>query len=137
MSAPGASTHDDKASVSSGATPADAQLAVQIMAAGIAAGADSGGEILFAYDSPPTLTQLREDHPRLSEQYRQVSAFLAQGETIATFVKHGVLNAALVDDLVWVAGAWKVAEQVCKGLREEAGEPRLYENFEWLAGSSS
>ncbi|SRR6266567_3769063 len=118
-------------------TIADAQLAVQIMAAGSAAGADQGFEMLFARTKPPTLAQLRNEHPRSGEEYRQVMAFLAQCETIATFVKQGVLNEGLVEDLFWVAGAWKVTAQICRDLREEASEPRLYENFEWLVGRAS
>ncbi len=138
MSTPTVSVHEDKPpTISSGATVADAQLVVQLIAAGTAAGSDAGAQILFAYDTPPTLAQLREDHPRLSEQYRRVTAFLSQCETIATFVKQGVLNEALVDDLYWIDGMWKAAEKICRDQREEAGEPRLYENFEWLAGRAS
>ena len=120
-------------SIVPGATIADAQLLVQIMAAATAAGADRGSGILFAHPTPPTLAQLREEHSRLSEEYGQVMAFMTECETVGTFVKQGVLNEALVQDLMWVTGAWKISEPICRGLREEAGEPRLYENFEWLA----
>lgn len=118
-------------------TIADAQLAVQIMAAGTAAGADQGFGMLFARSKPPTLAKLRKKHPQSSEEYRQVMAFLAQYETIATFVKQGILNETLVNDLFWAAGAWNVAAQICRDIREEAAEPRLYENFEWLATRAS
>jgi hypothetical protein len=116
-----------------GATVADAQLVVQIMASGTVAGADRGFQILMSAPSPLTLDQLREAHPRLGDEYRQVMAFLGQAETIATFVKQGLLNEALINDLFWVAGGWRISAGVCQGLREESGEPRLYENFEWLA----
>jgi hypothetical protein len=115
------------------ATIADAQLAVQIMAAGTAAGSDRGFELLYSYPSPPSLDQLRAEHPRLGEEYRQVMAFLGECEMIGTFVKQGLLNEALIQDLFWVAGGWTASAEICRGLREEAGEPRLYENFEWLA----
>jgi hypothetical protein len=116
-----------------GATIADAQLVVQILASGAAAGADRGFEILMSASSPLTLDQLREAHERLGDGYRQVMAFLGQAETIATFVKQGLLNEALIHDLLWVAGGWAASAGVCEGLREEGGEPRLYANFEWLA----
>ena len=64
-------------------------------------------------------------------------AFLAECETIATFVKQGLLDEPLVHDLFWAAGAWTASTEICRGLREEAGEPRLYENFEWLAARAS
>jgi hypothetical protein len=120
-------------SLKTGATIADAQLVVQILATGSAAGADRGFEILRSAPSPLTLEQLREAHQRLGDGYRQVMAFLGQAETIATFVKQGLLNEGLIQDLLWVAGGWAASASVCAGLREESGEPRLFENFEWLA----
>jgi hypothetical protein len=119
------------------ATIADAQLIVQLLAVAVAGGADRGSEILFAYPTPPTLAQLRADHPRLGEEYQQVTGFLSQCETIGTFVKQGLLNEGLVNDLYWVSGAWKVSEQICRDMREESGEPRIFENFEWLASRAS
>ena len=131
MSAPTARPDKGPALVNN-PTIADAQLLVQIMAAGTAAGTDHGFEMLFASSKPPTLAELRKEHQRSSEEYRQIMAFLSQYETIATFVKQGILSEGLVDDLFWVAGAWKVSAQICRDLREEAAEPRLFENFEWL-----
>jgi len=52
---------------------------------------------------------------------------------MATFVRQGILNEALVHDVFWVAGAWRQSEKICKAMRKEAGEPRIMENFEWLA----
>jgi uncharacterized protein DUF4760 len=128
------SVHTDTApTLSNRATIADAQLIVQILANGTAEGANRGFEILRSSSSPLTLVQLRDAYPRLGDEYRQVMAFLEECETIATFVKQGLLNEALVQDLFWVAGGWNASAGVCKGLRDEAGEPRLYENFEWLA----
>jgi hypothetical protein len=132
MSTP--TVHTDAApTLKSGATIADAQLVVQILANASASGADRGFELLMSAPSPLTLDQLREAHQRLGKEHRQVMAFLGECEIIATFVKQGLLDEALVHDLVWVAGAWRVSAGVCQGLREESGEPRLYENFEWLA----
>ena len=127
---------DTGPTLSTGATIADAQLIVQILANGSAEGANRGFEILRASSSPLTLAQLRDTHPRLGDEYRQVMAFLEECETIATFVKQGILNEALVQDLFWVAGGWAASAEICRGLRDEAGEPRLYENFEWLASRS-
>jgi hypothetical protein len=60
-------------------------------------------------------------------------AFLGSSETIGTFVKQGLLDEGLVNDLYWIAGAWKYAEKSCKAMRKETGQPRLFENFERLA----
>ncbi|MBV9291363.1 MAG: DUF4760 domain-containing protein [Frankiales bacterium] len=111
----------------------DAQLILQHQAVDAANGANAGFGILRQFESPPTMSQLRKKHPIGSDGWGQVMAFLGSNETTATFVRQGILNEALVHDLYWVAGAWASAEKICKALRREAGEPRLYENFEWLA----
>lgn len=124
---------DTAPTIKNRATIADAQLVVQILASGTAAGANRGYEILRSAPSPLTLDQLREAHARLGDEYQQVMAFLGQAEMIATFVKQGLLDEALVQDLLWIAGGWSASAGVCQGMREESGEPRLFENFEWLA----
>lgn len=116
------------------ATTADAQLLVQILAGSAASGADRGHQLLARYASPPSLEELLEEHPQSSEEYRSLTALLHQMEMLGTFVKHGVLNEELVLDLVWVQGVWSGCAGICTDLRARAGEPRLYENFEWLAG---
>jgi hypothetical protein len=96
-------------------------------------GANEGFRLMRSFDKPPTLAQLRKRYPQDSREYGCVMAFLGSSETMATFVKQGLLDEALVNDLYWVAGAWQYAEKSCKGMRKETGEPRLYENFERLA----
>ena len=49
-------------------------------------------------------------------------AFLGECETIATVAKPGLLDEALVQDLVWVTGAWSASAGVGLGLREESGK---------------
>lgn len=118
-------------------TMAEAQLLVQMATNDNLSGAYKGYAVLRAFESPPTLGQLRKKHPRDSEEYAQVMAYLGSCEMTATFVKQGLLSFELVDDLYWVSGAWQVAEKVCKGMRREAGEPRIYENFELLAARAT
>jgi hypothetical protein len=118
------------------ATIADAQLIVQMARNDAVSGADRGFDVLNRFDTPPTLGQLRKKYPMDSEGYHQVMAFLGSCETTATFVKHRLLNLDLANDLYWIEGAWRAAEKVCKGLRRENGEPRSYENFEWLVAQT-
>ena len=118
-------------------TMAEAQLIVQMATNDALSGAQQGFGVLRQFETPPTLGQLRKKHPAGSEAYSQVMAFLASCEMTATFVKQGLLSFELVDDLYWVAGAWQSTAKLCRGLRKEAGEPRLYENFELLASRAS
>lgn len=128
-----ANAADDLRIVTTPPSAADAQLILQLMQVDGTTGANEGWYLLLAFETPPTRSQLLRKHPMESAEFRQIQAFLRSCETLATFVRQGILNEALVHDLFWVAGAWAKAEKLCKAMRKEAGEPRLMENFEWLA----
>jgi hypothetical protein len=114
-------------------TLADAQLILQIQQVDAISGANEGWHLLQAFDTAPTMSQAKKRYPQGSKEWTQLFAFLASCETMSTFVKNGLLNEALVNDVFWVQGAWQKSEKLCKALRKEGGEPRLMENFEWLA----
>jgi hypothetical protein len=59
---------------------------------------------------------------------------LLYGETLGTLVKHDVLDRALITDLWWVPGIWARVRPAVLLTRERDNEPKLYENFEALAG---
>jgi hypothetical protein len=65
---------------------------------------------------------------------RLLSRILIFGETIGTLTKNNLLDTELVLDWMWVGGVWqRVAPAVIKE-RKKLGDPKLYENFEKLAG---
>jgi len=111
----------------------DAQLIVQLQMTAAMTGAFRGFDLLQLFEKPPTLTQALKRYPRGSEEQGQISAFLGLCETTATFVRQGLLNEALVNDLYAIAYAWSWVEKIAKGHRKESGEPRMFENAEWLA----
>jgi hypothetical protein len=124
---------DELAIVRTPPTMADAQLILPQQMDMAASGAMEGLDLLEQFEEPPTLGQFRKRHPRGSAEYGKVMAFLLACETTATFVRQGILNEALVDDLYDVGGAFRRIEKINKGLRRESGQPRLMENTEWLA----
>jgi hypothetical protein len=111
----------------------DAQLILQQQIVMAMSGANQGYDLLWAFETPPTLGQLRKRHPRESAEHQQVMAFLVACETTATFVRQGILNEALVDDLYDIVGGYARIEKIIKGLRRETGQVRIGENSEWLA----
>ncbi len=115
------------------ATHADAELLVSIMNGPIAQRSQSGTILLMGYAAPPTLAQLTADHPAGSEGHLNVMSVLGLMELIGTFVKQGLLDRALVHDLLWVTGMWTRCALLAEGIRAESGEPAMYENFEALA----
>jgi hypothetical protein len=112
---------------------ADAQLVVQLNMMGAMTGAFRGMDLLETFDKPPTLAQLKKRHPRGSQEFQHVTAFIDLGETIGTFVRQDILNETLVNDLYAIGYGWSMVEKIAKGIRRETGEPRMYENVEWLA----
>ena len=105
------------------ATYDDANIVVQILRWASEMGLEDAAHALFAasFDANAATT----DNPA-------VRKMLSFGETIATLVKHDVLDTALVRDLWWVDGMWARVGPAARRERERLSEPRLYENFEAL-----
>lgn len=102
----------------------DAALILQIVRWGTEIGIEKATRELFAdsFDA----ASVSVDHP-------SVRTILVFGETIATLVKHGVLDKELVTDLWWVDGVWARVGPAARRERERLGESRFYANFEALA----
>ena len=114
-------------------THEDAELIVQLNMMGAMTGAFRGFDLLRMFEKPPTLAQCLKRYPRGSAEQGQISAFLDLAETVGTFVRQGLLNEGLVNDMWAVGYGWTWMEKIAKGLRKEAGDARMYENSEWLA----
>jgi hypothetical protein len=65
-----------------------------------------------------------------------VQKILNFGETVATLVRHGLLDRELVKDWLWVAGFWARLGPAAERARERTGAAALYENLEALAGDA-
>jgi hypothetical protein len=65
-----------------------------------------------------------------------VRTVLHFGETVASLVKHNVLDWDLISDLFDIAGMWGQVKASAEYERNRHGEPRLYEHFEALATRS-
>lgn len=107
-----------------GATKEDAALVMQIVRWGSEMGFDEVVRTIMADDFDPEKASAAEP---------AVHKMLTFGETVATLVKHDLLDKDLVFDLWWVKGGWARVGPAALRHRERLGEPRLYENFEALA----
>jgi hypothetical protein len=105
------------------ATKEDAALLIQLLQFGAQIQLQDAMAHLFRPGFDPEQAQMSD---------KPVATVLGFGETLGTFVKQGVLDRGLVDDLFWIEGMWSKVGPAAKRVREEAGEPRLYENFEAL-----
>src|SRR5437763_17045736 len=94
---------DDPRIVTTPPSTADAQLILQLMQVNATTGANDGWHLLqHTFETPPTRSQLLRKYPRESAEYRDIQAFLAGCETMATFVRQGILSEALVHDVFWI-----------------------------------
>lgn len=109
------------------ATYDDANLVVQLLKWSTDLGLMDAIATVFADDFDTDAARM--DDP-------SVRAILVFGETVGTFVKRGVLDEGLVRDLWWVEGIWGRVSPAARAERQRLEEPRLYENFEALAGRS-
>lgn len=105
------------------ATKDDANLIMQIYMWGAASGIDEAMRHVFD-------PEFNADSSNMMDP--GVGKVLGYLETIATFVKNGLLDADLVWDLLWIEGQWARVRAHALASREESGEPRLWENIEWL-----
>ena len=107
-------------------THEDAMLMVELAKWGSMIGLAEAGRTLYADDFDPETADAR-DAP--------VQSVLMFNETIGTLVKNGLFDRELANDWLWFAGSWSRVGSAALRARESAGEPRLYENFEALAGA--
>ena len=107
------------------ATYDDANLVVQLLR--------WGAEINLP-DAMSVVTSDGFDPEQADVNDPSVRTLLFFGETIGTFVKQGVLDRGLVEDLWWIEGMWGRVGAAALRQRQKLGEARLYENFEALAG---
>lgn len=116
-----------------GPTRRDAALLVNIFNGSAGDRASAGIELLWTYQDPPSLAALTADHASGSPGYLDVMGVLTVCERLGTFVKNGVLDKNLTLDLVGMAMVWSRCAQLVADMRHQRQNPKLYENFEWLA----
>ena len=107
-------------------TREDATLMIQIAQWMASSGMNDQMPVLWADDFDPETADPQSEPVRLA---------LGTFETIGTLVKHDLLNRELVNDWLWIEGIWSRVGPAALRMRAQAGEPRLYENFEALAKS--
>jgi hypothetical protein len=108
-------------------TREDAELMLQVLQWAASIGMKEAGASVMAEDFDPESAEPSDE---------AVSTVLAVGEVIGALVKHQLLSRELVDDIIWVSGSWARVGPAALKARAEAGEPRIYENFEALAKAS-
>ena len=108
-------------------THEDAMLLMKIVNWASSIGLADAGRVIFNQDFDKDSADAMEP---------PIQTVLVVGETLGTFVKNDLLNRELVNDLYWIQGMWDRVGPAAQRAREQAGEARLYENFEALAAGA-
>ena len=107
------------------ATHEDAALMVQLFRWSTELGLDDASHEVFAEGF---------DAKAATMDNKSVRIMLTFGECVGTLVKNNLLDRALVQDAWAVTHAWARVAPAALRERTRFDEPRMYENFEALAG---
>lgn len=84
---------------------------------------------------PKTYGTFVKKYPPGSPEYQKLMGYLGWFETVGTLYKHHLLNHELLFDWITVEANWERVKGFATGMRKDAKNPALWENFELLAKS--
>lgn len=114
-------------------THQDAALMLQLAQFMVTSGAQEAKDWMWSDQFVPAYDVFVKKYPPGSEGYLRASTTCGYFETVGTLHKHRLLNEDLLFDWLAVSMVWDRIKGFALGVRQAAGEPRLYENFEAMA----
>ena len=111
----------------------DARIVLELMEYNAAAGLSEAMNWLWSDQFVPEYAEFNRKYPLGSKGNIDAMKILGYFETIGTFWKHRLINEDLLFDWLAVEMVWDRIKGFALGTRQEAKEPRLYENFEAVA----
>ncbi len=118
-------------------TREDAAIMLQLAQWGAAIGLLEAANWVWSDEFDTNPDAFRAKYPMGSEEARKLQTIGNFYETVGTLWKQGLLNEELVFDWLAIPMIWARVKDNFLALRERAGNPRLYENFEALANAES
>jgi hypothetical protein len=96
---------------------------------------DEAAAFVWSDDFPTDYSQFRAKFPKgkRSQEEGLLHRWLGWWETVGTVYRNGLFSEDLLFDWLAVTTAWDQVKGVALGLREEMGDPRMWENFEYMA----
>jgi len=95
----------------------------------------AAANFVWSDDFPTDFARFRDKFPsgKRSEEEGLLRRYLAYHETAGTLYRNGLFSGDLLFDWLAVSAAWDRVKGYALGAREEMGDPRLFENFEYAA----
>lgn len=109
------------------ATHNDALLIVELSKLAALLGVPAAARAIHASEFDPQSAEIGDP---------DVQTILNFSETIATLVKHGLLDRDLVRDWIWLAGFWERVGPAAERARARPGAESLYKNVEALVAGA-
>ena len=111
----------------------DASIMLQLAQWGAASGLPKALSFLWSDSFVADYKAFVDKYPSGTEEYSHATQICGWFETLGTLFKHDLFNRELLFDWLLVSGVWERIGGFALGLRQQANEPRLYENFEAMA----
>src|SRR3990172_7343566 len=115
----------------------DAALMLQLAQNSAALGLPKAASWLWSDEFIPDYAEFVKKYPRGSEGSVNAANMCGFYETVGTLYKHGLLNEDLLFDWLAISAVWDRLKGFALGVRQEAGNLRLYENFEAMANADA
>jgi hypothetical protein len=106
---------------------------LQLAMWGAVAGNQKAGSFIWSDKFENDYKEFVKKYPVGSDEYSFASQMCTWYETLGTLFKHDLFNPELLFDWLLVSMVWNRLKGFVLGVRAEANEPRLYENFEAMA----
>ena len=113
----------------------DAKLMLQFAQWGAASDLNGALNWLWSDQFIPDYAEFQKKYPRGSEGSLLAGKICSFYETLGTLYKHGLFNEDLLFDWQAVSMVWDRIKGFALGVRQEVGDPRLWENFEAMANA--
>jgi hypothetical protein len=116
-------------------THQDANIMLQLLQVWAALDISDAVGWVWSGEFIPEFAEFVKKYPAGTEEYRDASKVCMYLESVGALYKHGLFSEELLFDWVAVDVVWERIKGFALGLREGAGDPRLYENFEAMANA--
>jgi hypothetical protein len=111
----------------------DANLMLQLIRWGSEAGTMDASSFRWSDDFEEDFEAFNKKYPWGSQEQKYATLICSWNESLAALWVNGLLNEKLIRDWVAVDMTWNRIKNYALGIREQSGNPKIYEHFEALA----
>jgi hypothetical protein len=111
----------------------DANIMLQLSRLGAEQGNSRAARFIWSDKFIEEFADFNEKFPPGTKEYQYATRICGWYETVGALWVNGLINEKLLSDWLAVGLVWQRVKGFALGVREEVGEPKIYEHFEALA----